>query len=361
MIKDFNSYTAGLKDDLQKQGVLNIVMGNEAADLDSMASAVLYAWYLKLSKHDINIVPLINIPKADFKLRTEAVFLFNEAGVNIDSLIFKDDVDLKKLQAAGRLNLVLIDHNKLSADQSGLLDSVSEIIDHHADEKNYPDSAQTDIRSVGSAATLIAERYLKNIPEAVTVQVGTLLLGTIALDTVNLDPAAERVTDSDASAAAELIKRTGCDQNDLFNKLQYEKFNVSSLNSYDLLRKDYKEWVMGSTKCGIASVLLSVEQWLEKDNDLPAAFSRYLKERELDVLFAMSAYTNPDFNRNLVVYVRDDSLQKFVINFLEESDLGLDLIETDYPESDKLVFYTQANLGISRKKLQPMLSQLFAD
>ncbi|HAK46023.1 MAG TPA: hypothetical protein DCO79_08920 [Spirochaeta sp.] len=359
MISDFNSYTAELRENIKKRGDMTIVMGNEAADLDSMASAVSYAWFLRLNEPGINAVPLINIPRADFKLRTEAVFLFNEAKVDIDSLIFTDDLDLEQIQTEGRLNLILIDHNKLAAEQSNLFDSVSEILDHHADEKNYPVSIKKDIRSVGSAATLVAERFLASSPDAVDLQLGSLLLGTILLDTVNLDPAAERVTDADSAAAAELITRTGRNQNELFNKLQFEKFNVSSLESYDLLRKDYKEWIMNTTKCGIASVLLSVDEWLKKDHALPEAFGRYLKERKLDVLLAMSAYTNPDFNRNLVVYVPDDANQKIVINFLEEADLGLELIETEYPASDKLVFYSQGNLGISRKKLQPLLNQLF--
>jgi exopolyphosphatase len=54
------------------------VLGNESADLDSMASAVACGYYLTELAPDggAPFVPLVNVPRADYKLRTEAVFLF---------------------------------------------------------------------------------------------------------------------------------------------------------------------------------------------------------------------------------------------------------------------------------------------
>ena len=339
-------------------GKVTVVMGNEAADLDSMASAVLYAYFLSITEAGSSPVPLVNIPRGDFKLRTEAVFLFKEAGIDVDAMTFAGDVDLKVLAAEGRLSLILIDHNKLASGQSDLESSVTAILDHHADEKAYPSTAKTDIRPVGSAATIVAESFLKDAADAVDASVGTLLLGTILLDTVNLDPEAERVTDADRVVAEKLSSITGSDRDALFEKLQFEKFNVASLDSYDLLRKDYKEWQMGPVKCGIGSVLMSAEAWMKNDPEIASSFDKYLKERNLDVLLAMNAFTEPSFTRHLGVYVPDFGRRQKLIEFLEASDLRLEALGSGLG-ADRVAFYNQKNLGTSRKKLQPILLDYF--
>lgn len=358
MSNNMSSWLQELKSNFSNKKQATIVMGNEAADLDSMASAVSYAWYLHLNNETSSSFPLINIPRADFKLRTEAVYLFQEAGVNIDHLLFAEDVNLELLHKDGNLNLVLVDHNKLASSQEDYKDTISSILDHHADEKSYPSSTVTDIRPVGSAATIIAEFFFKNQKDSVKGPLGTLLLGTILLDTVNLDPEAGRVTDDDSNAAEVLVEISGLDSKQLFDKLQFEKFNVSSLGSYDLLRKDYKEWQMGSVKLGIGSVLLPVEDWAAKDPEISSEFDRYLKERKLDVLLAMNAFTNPGFTRQLVIYVPDSNLKDKTVSFMEGSDLGLEKLDVN-SSSDSCIFYSQKNLGISRKKLQPLLKVFF--
>ncbi|MBB6482180.1 DHH family phosphoesterase [Spirochaeta isovalerica] len=360
MSNNFKTYLKNIKNDLSYDKPMTVVVGNEAADLDSMATAVLYAYYLKSLDGAVNSVPLINIPRADFKLRTEAVYLFDAAGIDSDELIFAEDLDLKRLNDKDLLSLILVDHNKLSTAHSEFLNCITGILDHHADEKQYPEGIFTDIRPVGSASTLVGELFIKNAEETVSGPVGTLILGTILLDTVNLDPDAGRVTDADSAVAEKIMAITGLDRKELFDKLQFEKFNVSSLGSYDLLRKDYKEWQMGSVKCGIGSVLLPVEDWIAKDPGIVSACEKYLKERELDVLFAMNAFTNPEFTRQIVVYIPDEDLRRKTIDFLEASDLGLSEIDSTSVEgSEKCAFYNQANLGISRKKLQPIIKDFF--
>ena len=358
MSNNMVTWLGSLKNNFSNTKQVTIVMGNEAADLDSMASAVSFAWYLHLSDKTQSSFPLINIPRADFKLRTEAVFLFKEAGVDIDQLLFTEDVDLNKLKAGNNIKLILVDHNKLASSQTGLETVISGIIDHHADEKSYPAAVVTDIRPVGSAATIVAESFLKDQRNSISGPLGTLLLGTILLDTVNLDPEAGRVTDDDAKAAASLVEITGLDSKKLFDKLQFEKFNVSSLGSYDLLRKDYKEWQMGSVKLGIGSVLLPVEDWAAKDPEIASECERYMKERKLDVLLSMNAFTNPGFTRQLVIYVPDSGLRDKTVSFMEGSDLGLKKLDVN-SSSDSCIFYSQKNLGISRKKLQPLLKEFF--
>lgn len=336
---------------------ITVVLGNEAADLDSMQASVLYAYFLNATS-GVAAVPVINIPRQDFKLRTEAVFLITQAGINPDHLIFADEIDLTALQERRALSVVLVDHNRLAAPQEALSGVVTGIIDHHRDEELFPAASPRIIEPVGSVATLVAERMMAEKKELVTGGVALLLLGTILLDTVNLDPEAQRATEKDITTVETLLGITGVDRQQLFDDLQREKFNVSALDTPDLLRKDYKEWQMGAVKVGIASVLLPITDWLEKDTSLATSMGTYAAARSLDVLISMNAYTAPSFTRELAVYCENEELRSRLLAFLAESDLQLKEIAPS--ASNALSYYHQGHLGYSRKKLQPLLSDFFS-
>lgn len=59
-------------------------------------------------------------------------------GLNLDALLFADEVDLDALSSSGRLRLVLVDHNRLARSQEHLQRSIIEIVDHHEPEGLYP-------------------------------------------------------------------------------------------------------------------------------------------------------------------------------------------------------------------------------
>lgn len=334
---------------------IRVFLGNEASDLDSMASSVLFAYSKGEASAGLRNVPVMNIPRDDFGLRTEAAWLFSEVGIDASNLVFLDDIDLSKLFAAGSSRLVLVDHNKLAAHQAGFSNAVEEIIDHHADEALFP-GAVRNIAPVGSASTLVTEALLA----AGTVDAGiaTLALGTILLDTVNLDPEAKRVTPRDEAAAEKLLKLAKADRKSLFDGLQFEKFNVATLSSRDILRKDYKEYRMGSLLCGMSSALLSLADWFKKDKDLEASLREYAKSRKLDVLLVMCAYTAPAFTRELAVHSSDAKLRERLFGFMNKAGLGLaalnGLAQRTSGDTD---YYSQADLSQSRKKLQPLLSE----
>ncbi|PKL07661.1 MAG: hypothetical protein CVV51_12940 [Spirochaetae bacterium HGW-Spirochaetae-7] len=337
-----------------------IFMGNEASDLDSMAASILFAWSSGAASGGLPNIPVMNIPREDFNLRTEALWLFQEVGIDQKDLVFLDDIDLGKLLAGAASRLVLVDHNKLSAAQVAWEPKVEEILDHHADEGLYP-SAKKTIAPVGSASTLVAELMLAG-SATLSPAVATLALGTILLDTVNLDPEAKRVTPRDAAAAASLLPASGSDQKVLFDRLQLEKFNVAALSSRDILRKDYKEYRMGTVMCGMSSALLPMADWFMKDAAIEAAFSQYAKSRKLDVLIVMGAYTAPEFTREMAVHSKDAGLRKRLVEFMNKSGLGLaPLKAADGIPAGNTEYFSQADLSQSRKKLQPLLSSYFQD
>jgi len=342
-----------------------IVIGSEAADLDSMVSALLYGLLASaaVAPGAPPIVPVVNCPRGDFPLRTEAAYLFAAVGVDVNALLFVDEIDLEALHRAGRLRLILVDHNILSAAHEKFADAVDAIIDHHPDGGLYAQAQPRRIEPVGSATTLVAEAMLCEKPALIGAGLATLMLGTILLDTVNLDPAAQRVTAKDREIAVQLGEASSLAAGELFETLEAEKFNVSALSTPDLLRKDYKAWGTPSLTYGISTVMTSIQDWSAKDSSLVAGMETFLRSRGLACLLAMMAYTDAGrtFHRELVVYAPDPLLAAELAAMLEASDLGLSRARpVGLVDSGKVKMYTQLNTSISRKKLQPLLDCFFS-
>ncbi len=351
-----NTYLASVKSKASHAKL--IILGNEAADLDSMASSIAYG-YLRSLQGEI-AVPVMPIPRADFALRTEAVYVFKEAGVNLSDVVFFDEIDLGSLLVGGA-GLMLVDHNSLSPNLRQYSGHVVGVLDHHKDEGLYPDVTPRIIQTIGSTTSLVAMEFDQAGFDLGT-DVATLLCGTILLDTVNLDPETGRVTPADRTVAITLLPLCRLAAQEFFDNVQKAKFDVAGLSTYDLLRKDYKEFTFDGVQCGIGSALLPVADWAELDSDLFAGFAKYTADLNLDVLFSMNAFTNPDFSRDLVVFCKTPNEHDTLIEYLQENGLELSPIElVDQPQGENgyIRFYKQGNLGISRKKLQPLLAGFY--
>jgi len=356
-----NQYLIEAKTNINCKSIDYLVLGNEAADLDSMASAMVFAYLMASRKSDKTIVPVMPIPRADFKLRTEAVYVFDQAGIELKNLVFIDDVDIEKVMKRVT-GLVLVDHNKLSGSWEQYEDKVAIMLDHHRDENLYPHAVKKRIEPVGSTTTLVGEELIAQNPDLIDGHLALLLWGTILLDTVNLDPSAGRVTPKDEQIAGTLMKSCSLGQDAYFDKVQEAKFNTADLGTFDLLRKDYKEFKFGNISCGIASALLPLIRWGKKDTELCLGFKSYVQRRNLDLLFSMNAYTDPGFNRDLAIYCKEADLHDKLIEFLQEK--GLDLapirLKDQKPcRKGKISFHRQGNLGISRKKFSPLLDAYY--
>ena len=107
---------------------LTVVLGNEAADADSVVSAVALAFLLR-----DNVVPLVSCRRDEFRLRSETVWLLDTAAaVSADDLLFLDDVPLPEC-GTDNIRLTLVDHNQLCGALEPLDAAVTSIVDHHKD------------------------------------------------------------------------------------------------------------------------------------------------------------------------------------------------------------------------------------
>lgn len=295
-------------------------------------------------------------------------------------------------QNVGQLRLTLTDHNLLGQDFTCFAPSVVGIVDHHVDQTDPKHATLTQERDIvvpmGSATTLVAERYLGLSPLPSLVAAGdacdefdpsslldcaiaNLIIGTILIDTANLDPKMGRTEPRDIQAIDAIVKalKAGGDQfglstieerTDLFQYLQDIKFDLSRLTSAELLRKDYKAW-QAQAKYGISSVTLSLADWIEKDKDLPETLANYMTEQKLAVLVVMTAHSGEDkvFRREAIA-IASHSFEPLLAHILSSVMQPLTITEITYPSAlnptqRDIKFFTQTDVKLSRKQFQPAI------
>ena len=358
-----------------------LVMGNEAADLDSMACAVSYAYAASRDASrrrdggvdSVAFVAVIAVPREDFALRTDAAWLFRDAGVDVAALVFADEVDPVALRDAGRLKgVTLVDHNRAAAAYESVVHLVGAIVDHHEDEGKYPSTASTTIATVGSCATLVTEALDGSFRRGGALNgegpLARLLAGAVALDTQNLDFSASRATERDAAALARLAPLAGlsssADVDAFYETLKRRRFDQAGLSPRDLLRRDYKQWDMGGWIVGIASFGVPLTK-MGDPNDVAGACDASAAERGLDILALMSAFDDDEnggaFARQLAMRAApgaprgtDQVLREMAETTMRDALGGLTALEGAGAFEDGEAF-RQGDPKGSRKKVQPVM------
>jgi len=343
--------------------------------LDSIVCSLLLAFLRHreaLACHDLaTFFPVINIPKDDLKLRSESVWALARQGIDEEMLIFRDQVDFEKLRYSSNycFELSLVDHNRLANSQTSL-GPVVEIIDHHINENLYEDTVvHREVQTVGSCATLVALEYKKSpLTDALDAGLAELLCSTILIDTGNFSEKAKRYTDLDLTVFEELEKCCEIDRNQLYKTLQQKKFDVSCLCTYDLLRKDYKEfsYPRADGTClniGMSSVTQSFECWCENSNEgISEEIHRWCEERSLDALIIMTAFVEKgEFTRQIGIIKEADSDSQLceLGSYLQSLD-NLQLQQCAKIDNQVLCFHPYSlDPLISRKVLQPILMKYF--
>ena len=84
-------------------------------------------------------LPLMNIPRTDFPLRTEVTHFLGKFGVTPAHLIFMDDLDLAAVKARTDLKVTLVDHHVLSGVLKDLEENVVQVLDHRPQDGHLPD------------------------------------------------------------------------------------------------------------------------------------------------------------------------------------------------------------------------------
>uniref|UniRef100_A0A3P8RZ07 Prune exopolyphosphatase 1 n=1 Tax=Amphiprion percula TaxID=161767 RepID=A0A3P8RZ07_AMPPE len=347
-----------------KVSVVHVVLGSESCDLDSAVSSLAMAYFLsRTSSGRLGaplVVPVLNIPRSQFYLRADVLLLFREAGIAMETLVFRDDVDLARLYANRRLALTLVDHN-LRQQPGG---AVVEVMDHHQPERTASLSCPVNVEIVASCATLVTERILSRPLEILDKQLALLLYGAMVVDSVNLSRLVGKVTVKDSQIVHMLqtqfpdLPSSGA----LHSALHKAKFSLSGLEMNHILLRNMKTVARGDLRAAVSVVYMSLESFLLTKN-LQQQLSDFCQSQQLDAVVAMTIFSSDQSYqpvRQLVIYSPDPVLRQEISHALQNTQSpALCLSPASSPYKDILAYH-QGNALASRSKLLPVLAHFLS-
>ncbi|CAE6492863.1 hypothetical protein RSOLAG22IIIB_07284 [Rhizoctonia solani] len=380
-----------------------IVMGNEAGDLDSCASALAYSYLSTILDHK-RTVALIQTPRADLSLRAENLLAFGFAHLAKDKsdLLTIDDITASTKLEDLRSSYALVDHNKIlpqflaKEGPLALAERVNAIFDHHENEHAHPNADPCIIHPAGSCASIVTDYFKPRLPpspalgDALT-DVYTLLLTAITIDTSGLKDNG-KTTKWDTDAVDYLYLHTpfgrpviaGGDPHkeqktlsELADLLIDSKRDVSRLSGHDLLRRDYKEFEWNNSKgelvrVGLSTVPMGLKHWIERDGKKKfwEAQEAWIKERNLAVSGVLTTFrtrTKDKHKREMLLVfpqtqeVADapSGLELDLYNGIESNlELGAEPKEIPGIEGKKARAWEQTEKQATRKQIAPAIKAI---
>jgi exopolyphosphatase len=364
---------------------------NLRSDLDSLASAIAYAWYSTCYLGQPT-VPLLQTPRADLSLRPENLYALEFSGIDPASLLTDDEIPADAPPAG---KYALLDHNALTGRFAAHDDiRVTAIVDHHEDEKRHPEASPRIVESpTGSCSSLIGRLIQKEWDAGMSCPVARLLLCAVLIDTGGLK-AGGKAEVTDREVALFLLEKAGLvsadagtivdvhdvkEAKELTRILTTRKTSVDSLSLRDLLRRDYKEyrfvpsWMAeGSLLVGLASVPRSIKAITGGNQkgreELATACAAWINEKGLDMLGVLTSWKHEGkgskkgkHRRETLWVVRTDKeVEDRLWKGLEGSaELELERKESVMEEAAgrdlKMRLYEQGNGQATRKVIAPLV------
>lgn len=281
----------------------SIYLGNEACDLDSVASALALAY----AKHASGSpsVAVLNVQRDELRLRRDVMLMLQDVEIDTSALTFVDEINLNTALSRGG-GLTLVDHNELALHQRELSSYVIRIVDHHADKGEHTGALRL-IERTGSCASIVSQSIADdaNIPPPLAY----LLLAAVLVDTSALQ---SQTLPRDIAAAerlgriAELPKELW---NGLFKRVKTARNDADGFSARELLLKDYKCFAGSRGRVGIASVGGGLLEWtLEKSRPLCTTVLEQVRlEKAVECLMVMTNLMRDDqFCREVLIFGETD-------------------------------------------------------
>ncbi|CAG7850424.1 SubName: Full=Uncharacterized protein {ECO:0000313/EMBL:CCA69622.1} [Serendipita indica DSM 11827] len=350
-----------------------VVTGNEAGDLDSIASSVAYAY---LSSNP-NMISLVQTPRSDLHLRPENAFAFSLASLDIENLLTTSDISSGI--SAHNLDYVLVDHNRLLPSCKG---NVVAILDHHEDERQHLEANPRIIRPAGSCASLVTTQFRESWATRPTDElksVAMLLLSAILIDTDGLKPGGKAV-DVDHDAVQLLVPHTGLVTSSsivgggrqppvaveaLSRRLATAKSSVEHLSMKDLLRRDYKEYDLTGARVGLSTVPVGLKVLVKRNTEqFWGDMDGWMSERKLDVLGVLTTYRSAKkrkHRRQLLFVVRpgQDKVESALFEGIaRDRELQCEERRIAGVENRRARCWRQGNAKATRKVVAPLVKRL---
>ncbi|KAI1823880.1 exopolyphosphatase-like protein [Xylaria intraflava] len=370
---------------------LTFVVGNESADLDSLCSALLLAYFHTYAPPKTwgpglgtLHIPVCHLLRPDLALRPEFTAVLRDADVRSEDVLTLEDILPRRRENAGLraedTRWLLVDHNAMTGDLAAAFASrVVGCVDHHADEGVIPaDAPLRVIEKAGSCASLVVDRCAEiwaalgaeEDAGVVDAQLARLVLASVLVDTAGLRDGSKTTPLDERAVALAEARVAGFDRAAVFGRLLALKEDLGDMVLRDVLRKDFKEWRVGGRGLGLGTS--SVPRgfgYLVAEKGLDgAALDRWGAERDeagvVDLVAVLTAFRDDggEFRRELLVWGRSAVGVRAARRFEEGNGgvLGLGswgdgLLDLTVDGTQWRRCWTQGAVGYSRKQIAPML------
>jgi len=375
-----------------------LVQGNEAGDLDSMASALAWAFHLEHSTQNtsnpLKAIALLqtHTDALDFRPENKIALAGSKMTSGHEDLLTMDELPEDPETLSPKLKgIVIVDH---AVPQRKWKDAkLLSIFDHHVDQGIAPDAKPRIFEKTASCTTLVARQMLdelEQLPEEYHLphELLELILSAIAIDSGGLTN--DVTSKADVETTKRVLARSRWAEKDLDDvmedlddELSTAKKDLGHLSVRDLLRRDWKGDLVDTpsprtptVSMGFASIPYSLDEQIEK-TDFGELFhwfaiqAAWTAEVGVDISVILNKYKIKEHGkkkkiREVVLVVRDDvrideaqanSLFHVVKEALEsEKSLGL----KPWHKADKLaprqMVWTHES-GAGRKVIRPIVEK----
>ncbi|KAJ8957074.1 hypothetical protein NQ318_007287 [Aromia moschata] len=180
-----------------------------------------------------------------FFIHLENCFVLQECGIPLETLVYRDQLDIADILKTTRVTTSLVDHHVLSKHDQILESTVTQIFDHRPIDPSTDwnkRNVKLKIEEVGSCSTLIAAEIFKVDENILSKEMAYLIYETMIYDTVALLPENGRAKELDLTIAKKLEEKFSFTEGRIavFEKILEAHNNVSQLTPSQMLMKDLK-------------------------------------------------------------------------------------------------------------------------
>ncbi|CAH0546824.1 unnamed protein product [Brassicogethes aeneus] len=345
-----------------------LIIGNESCDLDSTVSSLVLSFFIHLVKYcnmpqNALTLPVINISKESFKDKTENNFLLKKFNIDLNNIVFRDEINFEELINTKSFYTILVDHHMLSLNDKVLKNTVKLIYDHRPKDSEMDWDTQKvsiNIEQVGSCATLISDLFLKTKKEGLCYELAYLLYATIIFDTVALKVEFGRTKELDIKIA-EMLENSfkfSLDRDDFFKELKKVHMDVSHLSPRQILLRDLK--VVNDIP--VPGLPMLVEDFFNQ-NGTYEEIVKFCDEYKHKIVVLIGLNALGTVRRDVGIYWKDSCKvkEKILYNLKQAQDLkgyNFGFSETSTTLKN-VVLLRQENITLSRKQVVPLIKDAF--
>lgn len=360
-------------------------------------------------------------------LRTENIYALSLAGITEpeSQILFLSDIPPDLSSPFPSNKFALVDHNRLGTRYSSPSAVVTAVIDHHADENQHLTANPRIVAPAGSCSSHITHLLVNATSEGgdqfeIPSELATLLLCVMLIDTNGLKPKGKAlavdyaaayhllplsslaqsvkgllpmsINDTNPSAQSEQEIHAIPSVQELTATLDLKKFDLSHLNAYDNLRRDYKEYTYEipssqstgkvEIKAGLSTVPLPLEGDWAANGQLLKSSIDWMTTHNLAILGILTSFHDGKskkketgkgkHKREMAWFIRSpsepgsgsvdlDALSEKLFSGLE-ADKDLELkkhkkfsVDVGDRRDLRVRVYKQKNADVSRKGIAPLV------